>query len=430
MPTIRGWALTFTGAAIWGAGLAFGSEPMETLGFTLVALVFIAMAVVRLGRHDVDISRRLAPQRANAHQPVTVTVVLTNKGRGSAPLLLLEDKLPYGVSGRARFAVNGIEPRGTRETTYKIEAAGRGRYGVGPLEVLVSDPFGLARIRSTGLGKTELLVHPRIEKLSLPRDLGERRTAAASALRQPTGPRGEDFYTLREYAEGDELRKIHWPSTARRGKLMIRQEETPWHMRATILIDDRRIGHEGEGSHSSFEHAIEGAASVADLYHRSGYGFRLAAAHHDGIATGKGTSHFNRCLDMLAMVELRGPRSQEDRSLVSRLGEIESRGGAEETLVVLAGSLDEHAVHALARLRRLYKQVVVASWPAHRFGDAPTKSRWAGETDAVNLSAVLARSGVRVLLLGPGERLSQAWSSTSSKFRGGERSWGQKPELV
>lgn len=430
MPTIRGWALTLAGAAIWGAGLAFGSEPMETLGFSLVALVFIAMAVVRLGRHDVELDRRLAPARANAHQPITVTVTAKNKGRGSAPLLLLEDKLPYGISGRARFAVNGIEPHGVRETTYKIEAAGRGRYDVGPLDVLVSDPFGLARIKTRGLDPSQLLIHPRIEKLSLLRDLGERRSAAASALRQPTGPRGEDFYTLREYAEGDELRKIHWPSTARRGTLMIRQEETPWHMRATILVDDRRIAHEGEGPHSSFEHAIEGAASVVDLYHRSGYGYRIAAAHHDGILTAKGSHHYNHCLDMLAMVQVRGPRSEEDGSLLSRLGDIEKRGGAEETLVVLTGSLDEKAVNALARCQRLYKQVVVATWPAHRFGTAPTKSRWAGETQTVNLATVLARTGVRVLVLGPGERLSQAWSSTSTKFRGGDRSWAQKPELV
>ena len=430
MPTIRGWALTLAGAALWGAGIAFGSEPMETLGFSLVALVFIAMAVVRIGRHDVDIVRQVTPQRANAHQPVTVVLTLTNRGRGSAPLLLLEDKLPYGISGRARFAINGIESRGTRETAYRIEAAARGRFDIGPLEVVISDPFGLARIKSSGVDPSHLLVHPRIEKLSLPRDMGERRAASASALRQPTGPRGEDFYTLREYAEGDELRKIHWPSTARRQKLMIRQEETPWHMRATILVDDRRGTHEGEGSHSSFEHAIEGAASVVDLYHRSGYGFRLAASHHDGISNGKGANHYNRCLDLLAMLQLRGPRTQDDDSLVARLTEIEARGAAEETLVVLTGSLDAATANGLARIRRLYKQVVVASWPAHRFGSAPTKSRWEGESEMVRFSTVLARSGVRVLVMGPGERLSQGWSSTSSKFRGGDRSWAQKPELV
>lgn len=430
MPSVRGWALALTGAVIWGAGIAFGSEPLDTLGFTLIAFVFIAIAVVRLSRHDLDITRRVAPERANAHQPVTVTLQITNRGRGPAPLLLIEDKLPFGISGRARFAVNGIEPGGTRETTYRIEAAARGKYSIGPLDALISDPFGLARIRTSGAETSTLLVHPRVETLSLPRDLGEHRSAAASALRQPTGPRGEDFYTLREFAEGDELRKIHWPSTAKRGKPMIRQEETPWHMRATILLDDRRGVHEGEGSQSSFEQAVQGAASVVDLYHRSSYGFRFAGAHSDGVPSGKGTHHFNRCLDLLAMVQLRGPRTEDDESLLSRLSEIEQRGGAEETLVILTGSLDAAAANAIARCKRMYKQIVVASWPAHRFGAASTKSRWAGESDVVNLTTVLARSGVRVLVLGPGEHLAQAWSATSTKLRGGDRPWAQKPELV
>lgn len=396
----------------------------------MIALVAIAIAVVRLGRHDLEMSRRVAPQRANAHQPVTVTVEITNRGRGPAPVLMLEDKLPYGISGRARFALNGIEPGGSRETTYRIEAASRGEYAIGPLDAVISDPFGLARLRTSATGPSTLLIHPRVEKLSLPRDMGERRSASASALRQPTGPRGEDFYTLREFAEGDELRKIHWPSTAKRGKPMIRQEETPWHMRATILLDDRRGIHEGEGAHSSFEQAVQGAASVVDLYHRSGYGFRLAAAHGDGIPSGKGAHHYNRCLDFLAVVQLRGPRTQEDESLLSRLSEIETRGGGEETLVVLTGSLDALAANALARCKHLYKQIVVASWPAHRFGSASTKSRWAGESEVVNLTTVLARSGIRVLTVGPGERLSSAWSTTSGRLRGGDRPWAQKPELV
>jgi len=430
VPSSRGWAVATTGATIWAVGVIFGSEPLQTLGFTLGSLVLIAIAVVRFARHDLDISRRVSPERANAHQPVTVTLTVANRGRGSAPLLLMEDRLPLGIAGRGRFAINGIEPAGSRETTYRIEAASRGRYDIGPLEVTVCDPFGLARTKTKRIDASRLLVHPRVEKLSLPRDMGERRSAAASALRQPTGARGEDFYTLREYVEGDELRKIHWPSTAKRNRLMIRQEETPWHMRSTILIDDRRGAHEGEGSRSSFEYAIEGAASVVDLYHRSGYGFRLTGSHNDGIATGKGAHHYNRCLDLLATLQLRGPRTEADGSLASRLAEIEARGGAEETLVVLAGTLDATTVNALARCRRLYKQVLVASWPAHRFGTASTKSRWARETEVVDLSTVLARSGVRVLTMGPDERLSQAWSSTSKKLRGGDRSWAQKPELV
>ena len=58
---------------------------------------------------------------------------------------------------------------------------------------------------------------------------------------------------MREYVEGDDLRKIHWPATAKRGGFMIRQEETPWHTRATILLDDRVESHGGIGESSSFE---------------------------------------------------------------------------------------------------------------------------------------------------------------------------------
>ena len=418
------------GASLYIAGRAFGSRPLEQLGFALAALLVIAIVVVRAGRHDLDIRRRVTPERARVNQPVTISLTVTNRGRGPAPLLLLEDHIPVGLSGRARFAINGIEASGQRETTFQVKPDARGRYEIGPLEIIVGDPFGLARLRSVGAHKTSFLVHPSIEPLSLPRDFGERRSAAASALRQPTGPRGEDFYTLREFAEGDELRKIHWPSTARRQKLMIRQEETPWHTRATIVLDDRRLPYEGIGPASSFERAVEAGASLVDLYHRSAYGYRLAGAHHPGVGSTKGAAHFHRCLDLLATIEMRGPRSSEDTMLLARLAEIEARGASEETLVLLTGTLTADAAGALARCRRFFKQVAVITWPAHRFGSASTKSRWAGEAGALEVTATLARSGVRVITLGPGERLAPAWSSGSGRTRGGERAWGQKPELV
>ena len=116
--------------------------------------------------------------------------------------------------------------------------------------------------------------------------------------------------------------------------------------------------------------------------------------------------------------------------LLARLAEIEARGASEETLVLLTGTLTADVAGGLARCRRFFKQVAAITWPAHRFGSASTKSRWAGEADAVEVTASLARSGVRVITLGPGERLAPAWSSTSGRARGGERAWGQKPELV
>ena len=246
MPTARGWLVATIGLFLCAASRAFGAEGLGQIGLALLVLVLGALIVVRLGRHDLVVTRTLTPERASVETPVTVTFRVTNSGAGSAPLVLLEDEVPPILRTRARFAFGGIEPHGDREATYKLRPSRRGRFEVGPSEISFVDPFALARVRSVDGGVTPLLVHPRIEHLILPRDLGERRSLAVSALRQPSGSQGEDFYTLREYVEGDDLRKIHWASTAKRQRYMIRQEETPWHNRATIVLDDRALAYGGD----------------------------------------------------------------------------------------------------------------------------------------------------------------------------------------
>src|ERR671919_2306011 len=253
MPTARGWLTIGLGAALWGAGRTFGAGPLEQIGFSLLVLVVIATVIVNSRRHRLEVHRRVSPERARSGQPVEVRLAIRNEGRGSAPLLLLDDRIPLELAGNARFALNGVEPGGRRETTYEIRPPRRGRYEIGPLDISFVDPFGLAQTHFEVIGSTPLLVHPRIETLALPRDLGHHRSMSMSALRQLSGARGEDFYTLREYVEGDDLRKIHWPSTAKRGRPMIRQEETPWHTRATIMYDDRAESHDAIGGASSFE---------------------------------------------------------------------------------------------------------------------------------------------------------------------------------
>ena len=343
--------------------------------------------------------------------------------------MLLEDRLPKGVAGRARFTLNGVESEGRREISYNVVAQRRGLYEIGPLSGRLVDPFSLAQLHTRVAPGTTLMVHPRIEKLVLPRDFGDKRSAQSSALKQLSGARGEDFYTLREYQHGDDLRKVHWPSTAKRGRYMLRQEETPWHTRATILIDDRKWSHDHFGDSSSFERAVEAAASVAALYQGAGYGFRLTAVHTAGLTSGRGIGQLHQSLDLLATLRPRGEREDES-VLLKRLAEIETRGSAEATFVMIAGTLTPAAATGLARLRRLFRQVIVVSFPAHRFGADSTKARWEGERHTVDISKLLTRSGVRCLVLGPGEPLAPVWGSLSAaRMRGGD-AWAQKPELV
>ena len=429
MPTTRGWLVGLTGAGLCFAGLAFGTTHLTQVGFALALLVCLAALIVNLGRHELRTERAIVPTHATASRPIQVTLSLHNEGRGSAPLLLVEDRLPPGLSARSRFAVNGIEAKGRRDLTYTLTPNRRGRYEIGPASIAVVDPFGLAQVKSRAVGSSSLMVYPAIEKLALPRDLGERRSVTSAALRNPTGASGEDFYTLREYAQGDDLRKVHWPSTAKRGRFMIRQEETPWHTRATVVLDDRRSAHAASAGLASFERAVEIAASFVSLYHSSGYGFRLTAAYEQGPGSGRGAAHNQACLDLLATIRAHEGPTGADK-LIARLLEIEARGVAEETLIVVAGRLPLEAAAALARCRRRFRQVVAVVLPPHRFGSAATKTRWEAESDVAEVAKLVRRSGVTCIVMGPGEPLAAAWGSLAGSKRGGDAAWVQKPELV
>jgi uncharacterized protein (DUF58 family) len=429
VPTLRGWLVVGTGLAVLLTGVAFGAHAVEQLGFALLALVGIALLVVRRGRFSLVATRTVNPRRARPGQPVDVELAIANRGRGPAPLLLLEERLPPGVSASGRFALHGIEPGGDRSASISLRPARRGRYVIGPLEISVVDPFGLARVTDRAADTTELLVHPRIESLVLPRDLGERRSMSTSALRQLTGARGEDFYTLREYVDGDDLRRVHWSSTAKRGRYMIRQEETPWHTRASVLLDDRAAAHDSGAGDSSFERAVSAAASVVDLYHRSGYGFTLGTAHGRGVAGGRGTDHWNRCLDFLATVE--PPRATPgDDALLLRLQEVERGMAPEAALVIVAGTLGASEAVAISRCARRFRQVTVIAFPAHRFGSAASRARWEGERQVVEAVRLMARAQVRPIVLGPDESLGAAWAASSSPGRTREGAWAPRVEPV
>jgi uncharacterized protein (DUF58 family) len=425
VPTVRGWLTAAIGLGLWATGRVFGTGALDQIGFALLVLVVIAVVIVNARRHDLSITRTISPERARGGQRVEVNLSFTNDGRGSAPLMLIDDRVPLELSGHARFALNGIEPGGKRDASYEIRPPRRGRYYVGPLAIGFVDPFGLAQTRDEAAAATSFLVHPRIEHLALPPDLGRRRSMSVSALRQLSGARGEDFYTMREYAEGDDLRKIHWPSTAKLNKPMIRQEETPWHTRATVLLDDYRSPHDGAGESSSFERCIEAAASLIDLYHRSGYTYRLLCAVGAGLPTARGTDHFHRCLDYLAEVE----GSSRAEALLIRLAELESASGTEGTLVVVTGHLSASGAVALSGCRRRFRQVIAVVLPAHRFGTDSTRARWEGEQATHEAVTMLTRSDVHAIVLGQGESIATGWASLSTHpVTGGERRWGLKPE--
>jgi uncharacterized protein (DUF58 family) len=232
---------------------------------------------------------------------------------------------------------------------YRLPTERRGIVEIGPLEVIVSDPFGLASSSTIGAPKTELTVFPHIDDVvPVPHTSGDDPYAGAdhpSAL----GRSGEDFYALRPYVVGDDLRRVHWPSTARRDELMVRQDELPWQGRVTVLLDVRRNTHTPD----SLELAVSAAASIVTACWKRRDLVRLMTTDNADFGFAAGTAHAEAIMEFLATV----PASPSGtlRGVLDALGQAGNGGAVVPIVAGIAGA----ELASLARLRSRFAAVTI-----------------------------------------------------------------------
>ncbi len=179
---------------------------------------------------------------------------------------------------------------------------------------------------------------------------------------------GDDDVIPRAYREGDELRRVHWRSTARYGELMVRREEQRWRNRAMLLLDTRRSAHAGSGVASSFEFAVSAAASIGVHVARGGMDGQLIT--DTGAVAAPGMFE-DVLLDSLAVV-----KTSRGTDLSGGLAAIRASGGG--LLIVVAGRLSAATARQLATSRRdggpaIALLLAVSTWsaPGSRETDSP-----------------------------------------------------------
>jgi hypothetical protein len=236
--TTRGRCLLAAGLTLALCSVVLGQRDLLRAAVFLVALPLAALAIVSRSRYRLACVRSLAPPRVEAGHVSTVQLQLDNVSRLPSGVLLMEDALPYTLGGRPRFVLDKVEPRGVRQVTYPVRSEVRGRYRVGPLSVRLTDPFGLCELARSFASSDELVVTPVLFPLPAAR-LGGDWTGGGDAASRSVAVSGSDDAATREYRHGDDLRKVHWKSTARTGELMVRREEQPFQSRATLLLDSR-----------------------------------------------------------------------------------------------------------------------------------------------------------------------------------------------
>lgn len=328
MITGRGAALLVVAALLWALGRLLGVEELYVVAVATAALVAVALGAVRLSATTISARRGITNSRLRPGEEAEVTIDLRNEARWDrSPTLLVSDECHWTLAERPRFLVTDVRAGGKVRLSYRVRGTARGRYTVGPLRVSVRDPFGLVQLVRHYTATDEVVVYPVVEPLPEGVTRGNHRGSGSSDTRRLFNA-GDEFHTMREYQQGDDLRLIHWPSTAHRSTLMVRQQELPWQAEATVFCDTRLAAHRGSGPSSTLEKAISAAASV--VWHLADHGYRLRlAVADDGRAPRVAT--WDAILDELA--ELQGSTEPRLVGLSTLRG-----AGAEGLLVAIAAA--------------------------------------------------------------------------------------------
>ena len=266
------------GVALVPCGFALGSIDLVRIGTLLGGVVLVAAAFAARRTLDLTVERVVRPARVQVDEPTTVTLVVAAPRGGASPAVRAEETLGYALGDRPRFVVPGLRGDASCRLTYGVRPTARGRHRLGPLAVAQADPLGLTQRRALVGGEAELVALPRLGRLDGLPSAGAM-AVSEGAARHRSAAHGHDDVTVREYREGDELRRVHWPATARTGEVMVRQEDLPSRRSATVVLDPRPDRHLGSGAVGTFEWAVSAAASVATprTAPTTGYGARRSA---------------------------------------------------------------------------------------------------------------------------------------------------------
>ncbi|MGW7006290.1 DUF58 domain-containing protein [Streptomyces sp. NPDC054933] len=405
--TTRGRSFLAAGVAAGVCAYVLGQPDLLRVGLLLAVLPLACVAVLYRTRYRVSSSRRLSPSRVPAMSEARVHLRVENVSRLPTGLLMLQDRVPYVLGPRPRFVLDRVEPGGHREVAYRVRSDLRGRYPLGPLQLQLADPFGMCELTRSFATSDMLTVVPRTEQLPAVRLGGEASGYGDSGYRA-LALAGEDDVIPRGYRYGDDLRRVHWRSTAKYGELMVRREEQPHRARCTVLLDTRRSAFHGAGPDSPFEWAVTGAASIALHMLERGYATRLltdtgsCVPGPEGAAGSGGSGGFGGSggdssetagllLDALAVVD------HSDGAALSPAHEV-LRGGNEGLVVAFLGELGEEQATVVGRMRQRTGGAVAFVLDGRDEGapaEAPLR--------------ILREAGWTALPVRPGDQLADLW---------------------
>jgi uncharacterized protein (DUF58 family) len=403
--TVRGRAFVAAGLTLVLSGVALGFSDITRIGVLLTGLPLLAAFGMHRSAPSVTITRAVHPARLTVDQSAGVEIVLDNTSARRTPVQLVEERLDPVLGDAPRFVLPRMEPRERREVAYSIRSHVRGRHHLGPLALRVRDPFGLATAATVLPGTTEVTVLPRVEALGGGHPRGDG-VGAEGAVPHMVALHGEDDVAIRTYRDGDDLRRIHWPATAHRGELMVRQEDRPARRRAVLVLDSRSSGHRGSGASGSFEWAVTAVASMAVHLTSQSYAVHLVSTETATDGRAGETIDVDTALDALAVAETSAP--QQIEQVLHAAHPLTSAGGL---VIAVMTDHDEDTLRRVASLRQPGGTGLLLLVEAATYAGVPPPS---SDTRAEALARVVSSAGWSAAVVRSGADIGTVWDALTA----------------
>ncbi|MEX2247081.1 MAG: DUF58 domain-containing protein [Dehalococcoidia bacterium] len=383
------------------------------LAYAVVVGVPLAYAWSRMNLRGLDVVPDRHVDRLQEGGEFEERITVRNRSWLGKVWLEVDD--PSDMPGHNARRVITVPARGERTWRVRSTIRRRGLYAIGPVEVTTGDPFGLFRHTRTYGRSQNVLVYPRAVELpgfsvpaaSLP---GEGR------FRRPTHYVTPNASGVREYEFGDSFNRIHWPTSARTGDLMVKIFELDPASDIWIVLDLERGAHAGEGDESTEEYGVRIAASVARYFlmaNRS-VGFMSYGRRFDVVEADRGVQQYTRILESLAMA-----RAWGDAPLAGLLSNEARRFGRHTTVIAVTASTDEAWVAALSALQQRGVKLAVVLIEPSTFGAAES---------SLGVFASLAASDIFTYMVKRADDLQAALASGTEAGAETSTAWGTGAE--
>ena len=384
--TPAGSAVAYAAMVLALLGWALGSVAMTVVAAGATAAL-LAGALATIGVPRLDVSRAIEPARVERGMRAFGLVSVRNGGRRPSPgciaveVIATERPRTERTERTVHVAIPPLRAGRSVAVPYEIPTERRGALVVGPLSITRRDPFGLWLARRPVGDTVTLLVQPRVHAID------PRRGGKARHLDGPVSDTATQgvltFHSLREYAPGDDIRRVHWKSTARTGTLMVREHVDTSLPSAVVVLDTRASCYPGD----LFEEAVDVVASVVAASQSRGFPVRLVTSDGRSFVVRTG-QHGQDLHDFLTTVEPE-PTGDLQRAAIGVL-----RGREHDAITVVAGSVVAEDLAAVTSMTRGFASSALVTVRAPSDPPAP---RWIGGVHLDGASAAVAVGPWRIV---------------------------------